>query len=69
MKCPYNLGDYQATKQSSLQTHIKSKQKGIKYPCNHCKYQTTQPELHVEKISYKKALEGTFESHSQRTLY
>ena len=42
MKCPYNLGDYQATKQSSLQTHIKSKQKGIKYPCNQCDYQATK---------------------------
>ena len=56
MKYPCNLCDYQATKQSSLQTHIKSKQKGIKYPCNHCKYQSTQPELHVEKISNNKTI-------------
>ena len=41
----------------------------MKCPCNHCKYQATQTELHVEKISNKKQLEGTFESYSQRTLY
>ena len=33
----------------------------MKCPCNHCKYQVTQTELYVEKISNKKQLEGTFE--------
>ena len=52
-----------------VKKHIQSQHKGIKYPCNHCKYQATQPELHVEKISNKKQLEGIFESYPQRTLY
>ena len=28
----------------------------MKCPCNHCKYQAIQPELHVEKISNKKTI-------------
>ena len=45
--------DYQATTQSNLTVHIKSKHEGVKYACNQCNYQATQKSsltVHIKSI-------------------
>ena len=53
-----NLCDYQATKQSNLNTHKLAVHEGVKYPCSMCDYQATaqrslkrhQQSVHVSSI-------------------
>ena len=41
VKYPCDQCNYKATYKSNLNTHLKSKHKGIKYPCEQCDYKAS----------------------------